>query len=273
LKVYYDEGLAPHIKNQTATFESQYARAHVLLYESTEAEAVQALYHDSCEAIVISRLLSMAESKAFASRSFYPKYSAVAYSGIAIITNIGTPVNSLTMEALVKLLKVNGQVQDSAGTELNVKVLIAGRNSSVSHYLADSLMASAAFGKHCNALRSTPEVINFVAANKSTIAFIDFAWLSDVDDSLFKANKAKIKFVAIKTRNGAVYPDQSNFKLGIYPLTRTVYIMRKTGEFSLAKGYESFVAGPKGQLTFLKQGLLPHRQSERQIKINLEPLK
>jgi hypothetical protein len=49
--------------------------------------------------------------------------------------------------------------------------------------------------------------------------------------------------------------------------------MRKTGEFSLAKGYESFVAGPKGQLTFLKQGLLPHRQSERQIKINLEPLK
>jgi hypothetical protein len=44
--------------------------------------------------------------------------------------------------------------------------------------------------------------------------------------------------------------------------------MRKTGEFTLAKGFESFVAGPKGQLTFLKQGLLPIRQAERNVTIN-----
>ena len=31
------------------------------------------------------------------------------------------------------------------------------------------------------------------------------------------------------------------------------------------------MAGPKGQLTFLKQGLLPNKQNERSIKIIIEP--
>jgi hypothetical protein len=103
----------------------------------------------------------------------------------------------------------------------------------------------------------------------NTIAFIDFAWLSDKDDSLFKANQHKIKFIAVSKPGSNIgeYPHQSSLKLGNYPFQRTVYVYRKTGDFSLAKGFESFVAGPKGQLTFLKQGLLPTRQSERALDI------
>jgi hypothetical protein len=44
-------------------------------------------------------------------------------------------------------------------------------------------------------------------------------------------------------------------------------VYRNTDDFSLAKGFETFVAGPKGQNTFLKQGLLPTHQQERNIKI------
>jgi phosphate transport system substrate-binding protein len=273
LKVFYDEGLEQHIRNQVFTFESQYHNAHLELFPSNNEEAVQALYHDSCESIMITRPLSDLEKKAFASRNFFPKYTAVAVSGVALITNVGTAVDSLSYQQVVNLLSKPYMVKDSAGNTVNITVLLDKNNSSVVHYLSDSLLRGGKFSAACNILGSSLESINRVASQKNTVAFIDFAWLSDADDSLYKANQGRIKFIAVSPSTGGAceYPHQSSFKLGTYPLARTVYVYRKTGEFSLAKGFESFVASPKGQLTFLKQGLLPARQSERMVKINMGP--
>jgi len=111
-----------------------------------------------------------------------------------------------------------------------------------------------------------------VSKHQNAVAFIDFSWLSDQDDPLNKQYDSLIRIIPLArdSKHDYAYPDQSNFKLGRYPLMRQIYIFRKTGEFSLAKGFESFVAGPKGQLIFLKQGLLPYRQAERSIHINME---
>ena len=65
LNVYCDEGLKLHIQNQAETFESQYNRAEINVIASSDAEAVQALYNDSCKAIVISRELSESEKQSF----------------------------------------------------------------------------------------------------------------------------------------------------------------------------------------------------------------
>jgi ABC-type phosphate transport system substrate-binding protein len=269
LKVYYDEGLELHVKNQAYTFVALYTNAQVELFRSSESQAVQALYNDSCEAIVISRPLNDKEKKAFESKSFFPSYSEVAKSGILLLTNIQTPISHLSVEEIRATLAQGAPLKDSTGNEIKINILFDKNNSSVIHYMLDSVLRSQKLSSICNILNSSVESINYVANNPNTIAFIDFAWLSDKDDSLFKANQFKIKFLALsKLRSDTFYfPDQSNFKLGNYPLTRSVYVYRKTGDFTLAKGFESFVAGPKGQLTFLKQGLLPTRQSERALKI------
>lgn len=272
LKVFYDEGLQSHVKNQVYTFESLYPNVSVELFEAPENEAVQALYNDSCEAIVISRLLTDKEKKAFESRSFFPKYSAVAKSGVALITNTENPISKLSFEEVAALLTQPFSVKDSSGRNIKITVLFDKNNSAVLHFVLDSILKSKPLASHCNILSSSLESINYVAKNKNTIAFLDFAWLSDVDDSLYKANKTKIRFIALSKPGSTTYelPSQSSFKLSTYPFTRTVYVIRKTGDFTLAKGFESFVAGPKGQLTFLKQGLLPARQSERALDIKLE---
>jgi phosphate transport system substrate-binding protein len=273
LKVYYDEGLQLHIKNQAYTFESQYPNAKVELYSSNESEAIQALFNDSCKEIVIPRLLGEREKKSFESKNMYPKFSAVAKTGVALITNLNTPVDSLSYGQVIDLLSKPFMCKDSISNSTKISVLIDGSNSSVSHYLVDSLLKGGKLSPNCGSLKSTIESINYVAKNKNTIAFIDFAWLSDVDDSISKANRDKIKFVAIGKNNVYAYPGQSSFKLGTYAFTRTVYVIRNAGEFSLAKGLESFVAGPKGQILFLKQGLLPERQQERNVQVNFEPMK
>jgi phosphate transport system substrate-binding protein len=188
------------------------------------------------------------------------------------------------------MLGASGVAKDSTGKEIKLDVLFDRKNSSVMHYLMDSVLKGEKFAPHCRVLESTQESINYVAKNKNAIAFIDFAWLSDVDDSIYKANNDKIKFIAVGktkaclTENGTYkdtsekdstyeYPSPSTFKLGTYPYTRTIYVYRRSGEFTLGKGFESFVSGPKGQVTFLKQGLLPLRQQERMVKVNFEPIK
>jgi ABC-type phosphate transport system substrate-binding protein len=193
----------------------------------------------------------------------------VAKSGVALITNINTQIDKLTYDQVIELLTKPFVCKDSISNDTKLSVLIDKKNSAVMHYLLDSVLKGQPFSANCNVLNSSIESINFVAKTKNTIAFIDFAWLSDVDDSIYKANKNVVKFIPISKTNSTTFelPNQSSFKLNTYPFTRTIYVYRNTDDFSLAKGFETFVAGPKGQNTFLKQGLLPTHQQERNITI------
>lgn len=272
LKVYYDEGLRLHVKNQAYTFESHYHHAHIELVETSENRCVQALYNDSCESIMISRQLSTEEQKAFESKRYQAKYAAVARSGIALIVNSAAPLQNLRYEDVVDLLSASPVVKDTTGKDLRLKILFDRNNSSVLHFILDSVLRGKKLHPDCNIPGSTLETIDYVAKHPDALGFIDYAWLSDSDDSLYKAYKDHIRFLRVARMNSDTFefPGQSSFRLNTYPFTRTIYIVRKTGEFSLSKGFQTFVAGPKGQTTFLKQGLLPARQQERSIEINME---
>jgi len=275
LKICFEEGLEKHVQNQAFTFEAIYYRASLELFPTTEDKAIQALYQDSCEAIVITRLLRENEIKAFASRKYTPDYSLVAKTGMAIICNKALAINKLRYSEVMDLLDTSNTLQDSLGNPHNMSLLIDKSGSAVYNYLKDSLLNGKALPVYFSALNSGLEAINFVAANKNAIAFIDFALLSDIDDSLSKVMSINTRVLAIgaKTHHGEYEkPNQSSFKKGTYPFTRNVYVMRKIGDFTLAKGFESFVAGPKGQVIFLKQGLLPSRQKERNVSVKFEAL-
>lgn len=267
LRVYYDEGLDLHVKNQAATFTSLYPNTSLELFAATDDEAVQALYADSCEAIVISRPLNTQEVAAFASKKFSPRYSVVAVSAVALLTSSATAIDNLAYEEVTGILGAAASVADTNGTLLQPKVLLDKANSSVTHYLKDSVLLGKNFSPNCNLLSSSLEALAYTASHNNVIAFIDFAWLSDTDDSLYKHYLPQVKFLRVNKPGSVQYdfPHQSSLKLGTYPFSRKIYIYRKTGDFTLAKGFESFVAGPKGQRIFLKQGLLPLRQPGREI--------
>lgn len=271
LNVYCDEGLKLHIQNQASTFESQYNRADINVVACSDAEAVQALYNDSCKAIVISRELNENEKLSFKSKDLNPRYSIVAYSGVALITHKDTKVSKLSLTQLQQLLTQPFVCVDSINSNCKLTVVFESDRSSVVNYLKDDVISKKSFSENCSALKNSIEVINYIAKTPNAVGFIDFAWLSDKDDSLYKANKDLIKFIPIGKGDGAYFePNQSSFKTGEYPLSRKVYVYRQSPEFSLAKGFETFVAGPKGQMIFLKQGLLPYKQQERNIEVKLE---
>lgn len=273
LKVYHSEGLEFHIKNQAETFSSQYHNVNIELFSRCENEIIDALLNDSCKAIVISRLLSENEKKAFEQKKLFPMHSALAKSGVALITSSNTKINTLSVAQIKQLLNSELTVKDSLGNLISPVAVLDNNCSSVAYYLVDSVVGAKNFGPKCFSVKNTSELLEKISANPNQIGFLDFAWLSDRDDELFIKYSSKIKFLSIgKTDTAYFAPNQSSFKTGEYPFTRTIYLLRRSNDFSLAKGFEAFMAGPKGQLTFLKQGLLPVRQAERIIEVKMEPI-
>jgi phosphate transport system substrate-binding protein len=273
LKVYYNEDLASHVQNHVYTFEGLYPDASVDAVPTTEDQAVRFLLNDSCKGIIINRLLGENEKKAFEQKQNFPKYSALAFTGVALIVNKNSDLTHLTTKQVIDLLSNKLVVKDSSNKDFEPNAILDNKASSVTKYLLDSLLNGKNFGPKCSATKNSLELINTITTHSNSIGFIDFAWLSDRDDSLFKAYKDQIRFLAIgKTDTLFTEPNQSSFKLGNYPFTRCIYFIRNTGDFTLAKGFEAFMAGPKGQLMFLKQGLLPFRQAERIIEVNMKPL-
>lgn len=270
LSIYCDEGLYTHVSNHAETFKAIYPKANFKVIISGEDEAVAALYNDSCESIVICRDLNAKEKAAFLSKKYTTSHSIVAKTAVACLVNSASALKCATNTEIIEYLRGKKLLRDSLGNELKLELVVDRINSGVLHYLLDSLVQSKTLSIAAKIAGSSTDAINYVATHQNAISFIDFAWISDQDSQVWKDISQKIKLVPLAHAGDSIYepPHQSSIKLGNYPFVRSIYVHRKSGEFTLSKGFESFVMGPKGQLIFLKQGLLPQKQQERSIHVN-----
>lgn len=272
INLFYDEGLTLHINNQISTFKTTYTYAEINLVSTDEKTCIEALFNDSAKVIAISRLLSEEEIGKFKQKNISVNTSLVAKDAIAIIVNKNFGDSSISINQLKQLLSGNDSLYVK-GNHLNV--VFDNQNSGSIRQLKDSLLEKTNFGKNCSAVKTTPELIKSISQNTLSIGICDFAWFSDKDDITTKEFLKTVKILAVSKKDfeKAYMPDQSNIATNEYPLLRNICIIRRSSEFTLGKGVETFIAGPVGQIMFLKQGLPPHRQEERLIEVDLTPLK
>jgi phosphate transport system substrate-binding protein len=237
-----------------------------------EKTCIEALFNDSAKVIGISRMLSEDEIKKFKQKNISVNTSLVAQDAIAIIVNTNFSDSTISIQQLKQLLSGNDSnyVKDK-----HIHVVFDNQNSGSIRQLKDSILKKNNFGKNCSAVKNTPELITSISQNSLSIGICDFAWLSDKDDITTKAFLKTVKILAVSKKDfeKAYMPDQSNIATHDYPLLRNICIIRRSSEFTLGKGIETFIAGPVGQMMFLKQGLPPNRQEERLIEIDMSPLK
>lgn len=270
--LFFDEGLTLQIKNQIYTFKTIYKNADITMHPSNEKECIEALYNDSSKVIAISRPLTDKELTQFKAKNVHPQTSVVAGDAIAFIVSKEFADSTISLPELIELLKGNDSTYVKGQ---HVNLVFDNANSGSTRQLKDSLIPSQSFGKNCRALNNTYELITAISSNSSSIGVCDYAWLSDKDDNTTKEFLKTVKVLAVSKNNSetAYMPDQSNIATNSYPLRRSICIIRRSAEFSLGKGIETFIAGPTGQLMFLKQGLPPNRQEERLIEVDMTPLK
>ncbi len=271
LRIFYDEGLRLHIENQVFTFKATYKNAVITTVPSNEKACIEALYNDSCKVIAITRMLSEKEMQQFKAKNIYPESSVVARDAIAFVVPVSFPDSTISVAMLTEILKGNDSLYVKGK---HISVIFDNQNSGSTRQLKDSLVPAGNFGKNCSAVANTPELIHAVGASANSIGVCDYAWLSDKDDRTTKEFLQQVKILAVSRGDAklAYMPDQSNIATGDYPFCRSICIIRRSPEFSLGKGIETFIAGEKGQLMFLKQGLAPTRQEERLIEVDMTPI-
>jgi phosphate transport system substrate-binding protein len=261
VKVYCEEGFMLPMKNQAHTFEQIYHNSRVQVEYLNESEVMQGLFNDCCKVMVLSRQLSEKELKNFASKNLYPKQTCIAKSALAFIVPVNSPDTVFSLDRIKQLL---------SGADTSYHVIFDNENSGATRYLKDTLLSGKPFGRNCFAVSSSLDLVQKLEGRSKTIGVIDYAWISDLDDEVSKELLKKVRPLAIaRTENDrGFFPDQSNIETRDYPLCRYMYIARRSEDFSLGTGLIAFVAGPKAQLMFLKQGLVPAFRQERVIEAN-----
>lgn len=275
VNIVVDESFQKLFENQIYTFESIYPNAKVHVNYLPENEALTRMINDSCKVVVMCRDLTASEHTSFEAKNLFPKSTKIAEDAIVLLVNLENSDTVLTVDQVKSILLG----KDSLWKQLNDKSILDGisvvfdnAGSANARYMKDSLLDGKDFGQNVFAVKSNPEVIEYVSTHKNAMGILSVNWISDTDDSATTNILKKVRVVAIAKDSSSkpVKAYQAYIKTKEYPFTRSVYMINRQTRAGLGMGFVSFVAGDKGQLMILKAGLIPAIAPVRLVQVKIE---
>ncbi|MFL5764914.1 MAG: PstS family phosphate ABC transporter substrate-binding protein [Bacteroidia bacterium] len=275
VNVVVDESFKKLFDNQKFTFESIYKNAQIHISYLPENEGLEKMINDSCKVVVMCRDLTESERKSFEAKNIFPISTKIAEDAIVLLVNPENTDSVLTIDQVKSILTG----KDSLWSQINkgadkagIKVVFDNAGSANARYMKDTLLKGKDFSSNVFAVKSNPEVVQYVSEHKNAIGFLSVNWISDIDDSLTTNTLKKVKMVGIArdSASDAFKPYQAYIKTKEYPFTRNVYMINRQTRAGLGMGFVSFVAGDKGQLIILKSGLVPAVAPVRLVEVNIE---
>ena len=275
VNIIVDESFQKLFDTQIYTFQSLYDKAKVHVKYLAESDALQQMMHDSCKVVVMCRDLTAEEKKSFKGANLYPISTKIAEDAIALLVNPENSDSSLTVDKVKSILLGN----DSLWNQLNkdsklgkIDVVFDNAGSANARYMQDTLLGGKKFAKNVFAVKSNPEVIDYVSKNKNAIGFLSVNWISDMDDSVTQNFLKEVKVLEVRKSDTAegFGPYQAYIKTKDYPFTRDVYMINRQTRAGLGMGFVSFVASDKGQIMILKTGLIPAIAPVRLVHITTD---
>ena len=251
-------------------FERNYNHAQVDLQAFEETDLINTFLKDSLQYIVTSRDLNQKELDYFKKLEIVPRRYSLGTSALAFVVNkANLRDTALTYEKLLEFICIK-PLSDFK------QLVIENTRSGIAHVLLDKCQ-SENLPSHIYAKKSKSEVFDYVEAHPEAIGLVDWSALSDSDDPVAKKELSRVRLLAVSrpmdsVQQGFVLPYQYNLQDKIYPFTRDLYIISRSGRNDLGLGFASFMAGEIGQKILLKAGLLPKYQSERWIEIKSKNL-
>jgi phosphate transport system substrate-binding protein len=263
-QILVDESFAPIIEDQEYLFESTYPNAKLELLLKSENELLNLFLSDSVQVAVISRLLTPQETKYFEAKNIKIRINRFAIDGIALITKNPAKDSLVLVQDIIKVLK---------GSDSSIQSLVFDNaNSSTVRYFKELAGVNDLPAQGVYALKSNSDVIRYVYDNPGAIGVVGVNWLVQPPVELENI-VADLKILGIKNlpgqagSDGFYKPNQNDIALGLYPLTRSLYVINCEGGAGLGTGFASFIAGERGQRIVLKSGLLPDSIPSREINI------
>ncbi len=274
-KIIIDESYYNFMSSELFTFMSKYPDALMLEKFMPEEEAIQYLINDSVDVIVISRDLTTEEKEVFESKKIKARTVEIAKDAITFIVNRNNPDSIFTKKQMDLIL--SGKIKswnelNNQRSNANFVLVLDNEKSANARYLKDTFIKSTNFPSTITVAGNNLNVFKVVSENPNAIGIISNGWISDRDDSTCNALLNMISLVAIKKdeQSKAFQPFQGYISSNEYPYTRKLYMINTEGSNGLATGFVSYVAGEKGQLIILKNGIVPAIVPSRSVKIDIE---
>jgi phosphate transport system substrate-binding protein len=263
----FDESLSPILEQELYVFKSIYTDAKPDVVYKPENKILDLILNNKAGFAIMGRTLNPDEVKLLNNRNLPPKIGKIAEDAIALIVAKDSP------DSLMLLSQVKSLFTKSASTDKNL--VFDNPNSSIINYLKNLSTVEQLNQKNIYALKSSKDVIKYVAGHQNSIGFVSYSWLTE-PDSDYEAAAKSIKIVSIKDenskieKNNYIKPTQSTIALKQYPLIRSVYVIDCTGKVGLGTGFAAFLQSERGQKIILKSGLLPDSMPTREINIKTE---
>jgi phosphate transport system substrate-binding protein len=269
IHISVDESFKPVMEEQIKVFERSFPDAHIIAAYKTEADCFKDLFNDTLNRmIIVTRGLKNEEDEYFLDTLKYrPRWDNIANDAITLLVNSKSNDTVFTLDRLRKQL--SGQINRDQ------KVVFDGLNAtSTVRFAMDSILKGLKFDTSVvQAVKSSQEVIDYIAKTENAIGFAGISWIGNPEDSaqVNMLKNVKIAYVSCTVCDGEpfVKPMQASILTRRYPLVRGLYYILKENYNGLGTGFVNFLNRERGQLIF-KRAYLGTRMDfdVRKVKIN-----
>ena len=258
-------------QNLLDTLEAQY---------TNEQEAVQKLMRLETWLAFTTRRLTEKEEQNLKDRRYLPRTYALAYDGLAIITNNSNPDTCITVRDFRRILqgelvKWSDIYPKSKLGEIDV--VFDNPLSSTVRWCVDSILDGKEIkAPNIGAVKTSKAVIDYVEQHPNAMGIIGSNWLNDKRDTTNVTFNKNITVMGVSKMDSAKSynswkPYQYYLYNGNYPLIRTIYALlndpRPDGN---PTAFAHFCQLPRGQKVILRAGLLPRtaNMNVREVIVN-----
>ena len=269
IEISADESFEPVIREQIAVYESSFPGTKINAHFKSEADCLRDFFNDSINRmIIITRGLLPKEERFITQKINYnPAWNGIASDAVALI------VNKKSIDTLFTLDRLQQQLQGKINRSQTIVFDGLNKTSTV-RFIEDSVLKGNKFDTSVvKAVKTSDEVINYVAVHENSIGFVGINRIGNPEDEKQVAMLSKIRIAYVKcdvcVNTPYIFPSQETILNRRYPLVRGLYYALKENYTGLGSGFVSFLKYERGQLIFRRAYLGPVMGfTERNIKLN-----
>lgn len=269
-----DESFKPIIDAQVDTFTAIYKYASITPVYESEKDLIVDFLNDSVKVIVSAWTPTEEQKQLLLASLTVVRTTTVAYDALALVLNRENKDSLLTYENVQDIFtgKITDWKQVNPSSKLGaINIIFDNDESGNIRYFKEKFGLPGQLPANFFAVKSNPEVVEYVSKSPGDIGIVSVNWISDSDDSLSASLSNKIKVAAVSQpyldKNSFYLPVQGSIYDKTYPFIRDVNMVSRETFSGLGSGFISWVAGEKGQRIILKSGLVPATMPIRLIQV------
>ena len=232
----------------------------------SEQDAVTMLMKNETWLAFTTRKLTEKERKNLQDRSFSPREMAIAYDGLALITNQQNTDSCISIKDFIRILRGEATKWSDIypSSKLgDIDVVFDNPLSSTVRFCVDSILGGEQItSTNIGAVLKSSEVVDYVERTPNAIGIIGSNWLNDKRDTTNVTFRRDIRVMGVSrldsaTARNSFQPYQGYLYNGNYPLVRTIYAIINEPRTGAPTRFANFCRLPQGQTIILRAALLP----------------